>query len=215
MAYPTSELRARLAQDLNERQQEAVFHPPGPLLVLAGAGSGKTRVLTYRLAYLIESGQVRPHQSLAITFTNKAAGEMKERVAAASRGLVPLDLGLHFSLRVRADAAPGRRPPRLSDQLQHLRRRRLRPPRAALRGRPEAGQQEIPAQGPTGHHLRRQEQADRRGRLRPGRPDRRESAGDSRETTTARPASTTSRPPSTGATRLVCSRQTPWTSTTF
>ncbi len=81
MASPTSELRARLAQDLNERQQEAVFHPPGPLLVLAGAGSGKTRVLTYRLAYLIESGQVRPHQSLAITFTNKAAGEMKERVA--------------------------------------------------------------------------------------------------------------------------------------
>jgi DNA helicase-2/ATP-dependent DNA helicase PcrA len=81
MAHPTSELRARLAQDLNERQQEAVFHPAGPLLVLAGAGSGKTRVLTYRLAYLIESGQVRPHQSLAITFTNKAAGEMKERVA--------------------------------------------------------------------------------------------------------------------------------------
>jgi DNA helicase II / ATP-dependent DNA helicase PcrA len=81
MAHPTSELRARLAEDLNERQQEAVFHPAGPLLVLAGAGSGKTRVLTYRLAYLIESGQVRPHQSLAITFTNKAAGEMKERVA--------------------------------------------------------------------------------------------------------------------------------------
>lgn len=81
MAHPTSELRARLAHDLNERQQEAVFHPAGPLLVLAGAGSGKTRVLTYRLAYLIESGQVRPHQSLAITFTNKAAGEMKERVA--------------------------------------------------------------------------------------------------------------------------------------
>ncbi len=70
-----------LAKDLNEPQREAVFHSGGPLLVLAGAGSGKTRVLTYRLVHLIQSGQVRPHQTLAITFTNKAAGEMKERVA--------------------------------------------------------------------------------------------------------------------------------------
>ncbi len=81
MAHPTSDLRARFSESLNERQQEAVFHSEGPLLVLAGAGSGKTRVLTYRLAFLIESGQVRPHQCLAITFTNRAAGEMKDRVA--------------------------------------------------------------------------------------------------------------------------------------
>ncbi len=74
-------MESRLAAELNERQREAVFHSSGPLLVLAGAGSGKTRVLTYRLAHLIESRQVRPHQTLAITFTNKAAGEMKERVA--------------------------------------------------------------------------------------------------------------------------------------
>lgn len=99
-----------LFSDLNDAQREAVVQTDGPVLILAGAGSGKTRVLTYRIAYVLANGLAAPQEILAMTFTNKAAGEMRERVAKLVPDLVSgMWIGTFHSLFARLLRREGER----------------------------------------------------------------------------------------------------------
>src|SRR6476646_7382643 len=105
---PTDDPIAALLEGLNPPQKASLTHGEGPLLILAGAGSGKTRVLTHRLAYLIHSGRARAHEILAITFTNKAAQEMRGRVelllGRSTRGMWVMTFHASCARMLRAEA---------------------------------------------------------------------------------------------------------------
>ena len=124
---PGQDAIERLLEGLNPPQQRAVEHGEGPLLVIAGAGSGKTRVLTRRIAYLVATGQAHPSEILAITFTNKAAQEMRNRVEELVGGVSRLMWVMTFHsacarlLRANAERLGYKRSFTIYDQADSLR----------------------------------------------------------------------------------------------
>ena len=160
---PQTEHIQELLEGLNEPQREAVTHGEGPLLILAGAGSGKTRVLVHRIAFLVYTDQARAGEILAITFTNKAAKEMRGRVeqllGRGTRGmwLMTFHAACARILRVEAERLGYTRQFTIYDQADALHRRAVDRSQAL-----HAGRHSQP-------DLRGQEQAARRRDLPTGR----------------------------------------------
>ena len=157
----------RMLAGLNGPQRQAVVHEGGPLLIVAGAGSGKTRVLTHRIAYLLGARHTQPGEILAITFTNKAAGEMKERVAnlVGPRARAMWVSTFHsMCVRIlRAEAAKLG----LKSSFTDLRPGRLGPADDDGGPRPRPGRQALPRPQPRRAGVEPEERAHRRGGLRP------------------------------------------------